>query len=225
MSQGENTRIHTADVVVVGSGSAGAVVARRLVDAGRQRPAARGGSRRTTTRRSTIPRASSSCGTANRTGATAPCRRRRCAGRELHWPRGRVLGGSSALNGMIYARGAPQPTTTAGPHARQPRAGSYDDVLPLFKRSEDFDRGAGRLPRRRRAAGGDARATSPTRSTPRPSPPRRRPASRSTTTTTATELDGVALLPARRSGTAVRHSVADGLPARPVLGSSAARRC
>jgi choline dehydrogenase len=63
-----------------------------------------------------------------------------CAGRELHWPRGKVLGGSSALNGMIYARGH---RSDYDAWAALGNAGwGYDDVLPLFKRSEDFDGGA-----------------------------------------------------------------------------------
>ena len=63
-----------------------------------------------------------------------------CAGRELHWPRGKVLGGSSALNGMIYVRGH-RSDYDAWAHLGNDGWG-YDDVLPLFKRSEDFDRGA-----------------------------------------------------------------------------------
>ncbi|AYV45053.1 choline dehydrogenase [Caulobacter flavus] len=60
-------------------------------------------------------------------------------GRKLWWPRGRGLGGSSAINGMIYIRG----------HARDydqwrqmGLAGwSYAEVLPYFKRSETFHGG------------------------------------------------------------------------------------
>ena len=63
-----------------------------------------------------------------------------CAGRSLHLPRGRVLGGSSALNGMIYIRGHRSDYDT---WAYLGNGGwGYEDVLPLFKRSEDFDRGA-----------------------------------------------------------------------------------
>ena len=63
-----------------------------------------------------------------------------CADRQVHWPRGKVLGGSSALNGMIYARGH-RSDYDAWAYAGNEGWG-YDDVLPLFKRSEDFDRGA-----------------------------------------------------------------------------------
>ncbi|MFI6900492.1 GMC family oxidoreductase [Nonomuraea sp. NPDC050394] len=56
-------------------------------------------------------------------------------GRRLHWPRGRVLGGSSSLNGMIFVRGNPSDYDW-GP------GWTWPEVLPVFKRLEDFDRGA-----------------------------------------------------------------------------------
>lgn len=61
-------------------------------------------------------------------------------GRRLEWPRGKVLGGSSALNGLLYVRGQPQDYD----HWRQlGNAGwSWNDVLPYFKRSEAQERGA-----------------------------------------------------------------------------------
>ena len=92
------------------------------------------------TRRSTTRPGCSSCGTASRTGATARSRRPPAPGRELHWPRGKVLGGSSALNGMIYARGHRSDYDTWAYLGND--GWGYEDVLPLFKRSEDFDRGA-----------------------------------------------------------------------------------
>ncbi len=56
-------------------------------------------------------------------------------GRALAYPRGRVLGGSSSINGMIYMRGQ----AADYDHWRQlGNAGwSWDEVLPYFKRSED----------------------------------------------------------------------------------------
>lgn len=61
-------------------------------------------------------------------------------GRSIDWPRGKVLGGSSSLNGLLYVRGQPQDYDR---WAQMGNAGwSWDDVLPLFKRAENNERGA-----------------------------------------------------------------------------------
>ncbi len=63
-------------------------------------------------------------------------------GRVMHTPRGKVLGGSSSINGLVYVRGNPQDFER---WAGEGAAGwSYADVLPYFKRAEA------------RADGGDA---------------------------------------------------------------------
>lgn len=61
-------------------------------------------------------------------------------GRSLAWPRGRVLGGSSSINGLLYIRGQAEDYD----HWRQLgcTGWSYADVLPLFKQAEDQERGA-----------------------------------------------------------------------------------
>jgi len=56
-------------------------------------------------------------------------------GRSLGYPRGRVLGGSSAINGMIYMRG--QAADYDGWAAQGNPGWSWAEVLPLFKRVED----------------------------------------------------------------------------------------
>lgn len=61
-------------------------------------------------------------------------------GRRMGLPVGRVLGGSSSINGMIYIRGQRQDYD--GWAALGNRGWSYDDVLPLFRRSEQQQRGA-----------------------------------------------------------------------------------
>ena len=61
-------------------------------------------------------------------------------GRGISWPRGRVLGGSSSINGVLYVRGQ----AADYDHWRQlgNTGWSYEDVLPHFKRSEDYEKGA-----------------------------------------------------------------------------------
>lgn len=58
-------------------------------------------------------------------------------GRAINYPRGRVLGGSSSINGMIYIRGQPEDFD----HWRQlgNRGWSWDDVVPWFKKSENWE--------------------------------------------------------------------------------------
>ena len=55
-------------------------------------------------------------------------------GRSLSYPRGKVLGGSSSINGMIYMRG--QAGDYDGWAAMGNKGWAWQDVLPLFKRSE-----------------------------------------------------------------------------------------
>ena len=54
--------------------------------------------------------------------------------RPIYWPRGKTLGGSSAVNGMVYLRGHPMDFD----HWRQlgNRGWGWDDVVPLFRRAE-----------------------------------------------------------------------------------------
>jgi choline dehydrogenase-like flavoprotein len=72
-------------------------------------------------------------------------------GRALNYPRGRVLGGCSSINGMIYMRGQ------ARDYDQWRQLGNtgwaWDDVLPYFKRSEDYSHGADDL----HGAGGEWR--------------------------------------------------------------------
>jgi choline dehydrogenase len=64
------------------------------------------------------------------------------ASRVLPQPRGKLLGGTSSINGMMYSRG------NAGDYDRWARQGlsgwGYEDVLPYFRRSESNWRGASR---------------------------------------------------------------------------------
>lgn len=64
----------------------------------------------------------------------------RLGNRRLFWPRGKTVGGSSSINGMVYTRG------NRGDYDRWAALGadgwSYDEVLPYFKRVEANERGA-----------------------------------------------------------------------------------
>jgi choline dehydrogenase len=62
------------------------------------------------------------------------------AGRELRWPRGKTVGGSSAINAMAYVRGH-QASFDAWADAAGP-TWSYRALLPVFRRLEDNSRGA-----------------------------------------------------------------------------------
>ncbi len=60
--------------------------------------------------------------------------------RPIHWPRGKTLGGSSSINGMLYVRG--NPADFDGWAQMGCRGWSFEDVLPFFRKSEDYKQGA-----------------------------------------------------------------------------------
>jgi choline dehydrogenase len=123
-----------ADYVVVGAGSAGCVMAARLSEDSRNRVVLLEAGGRDTNPWIHIPLGygktitDPSVNWCYETDPDLNCRR-------FYWPRGKVLGGSSSINGLVYIRGQAEDFD----HWRQlGNAGwSYDDVLPYFRKSED----------------------------------------------------------------------------------------
>lgn len=127
------------DYIICGAGSAGCVLANRLSAHGAQVLLIEAGGPDNTEMISTPIRLIELWGTQYDWGySTVP--QSHAKGRQLYWPRGKTLGGSSALNGMIYVRGnASDYDEWAEKYGCE--GWDYQSVLPYFKRSEDFSRG------------------------------------------------------------------------------------
>jgi choline dehydrogenase len=131
------------DYVVIGAGAAGCVVAGRLsqmlpearialIEAGRERLGL-------TTRVPGIAFIASTFPRQNWNYQTEPVPA--LNGRRLSWFQGRILGGSSSINGMLYLRGHSLEYDQWAQRGCQ--GWSFDQVLPYFKKTETNTRGAG----------------------------------------------------------------------------------
>jgi choline dehydrogenase-like flavoprotein len=132
--------MRTYDYIVVGAGSAGAVVAGRLSESGDATVLLieAGGSQKVLNVR--IPAAFSKQFKSKLDWAYFTEPEEFLSGRRIYMPRGKMLGGSSGMNAMIYIRGSRHDYDD---WARNGAVGwSYEDVLPLFRMSENNSRGS-----------------------------------------------------------------------------------
>jgi choline dehydrogenase len=129
------------DVVVVGAGSAGCTLAGRLTEDPSLRVLLLEAGGSDDVLEVQIPAALYKVWRTRRDWNYATDPQPGLGGRRLFWPRGKLLGGSSSINAMIYIRGAAADYDEwAGLTGDD--AWSFANVLPLFRRGEDNARGA-----------------------------------------------------------------------------------
>ena len=132
--------MQTYDYIIVGAGSAGCVLAARLTEELQSRVLLLEAGGPDSAREVQIPAAFSKLFKSAVDWNYATESEPHLNHRHLYWPRGKLLGGSSSINAMIYIRGNPrdydhwQSLGNAG--------WGFDDVLPYFLKSENQERGA-----------------------------------------------------------------------------------
>ncbi len=133
----------TADYVVVGAGSAGCIIARRLADSGARVILIEAG-RKDNTQLVRKPGMIGPLHSVPQLKKTVDwghysTEQKHALGRRIPQTHGKVVGGSSSINGMVFVRGNRK---NFDDWAAEGNAGwSYHDVLPSFKRFESFEDG------------------------------------------------------------------------------------
>jgi len=148
----------TFDFIVTGAGSAGCPVAARLSESGKYRVLLleAGGADRNPwihiplgyTKTYTDPKV-------NWMFESEP--EAQLNGRTLYQPRGKVLGGTSSINGMVYMRGTPSDYDNWRPRGCE--GWDWEHVLPFFKKAENQERGADEF----HGVGGPLKVSNPVR--------------------------------------------------------------
>ncbi len=149
----------TYDFIVTGAGSAGCAVAGRLSESGQYRVLHLEAATKATNPWRHLPRGYTKTYTDPRVNWMFDREpEKELNGRTLYQPRGKVLGGTSSINGMVYMRGTP--TDYDGGRQKGCEGWDYESVLPFFRKAENQERGESEF----HGVGGPLNVSNPVRS-------------------------------------------------------------